>query len=225
MATLKVSIVLRPFFVMETKNRIKQKAHELFMRLGIRSVSMDDIAASLGMSKKTIYQYYADKDELVDAVMDDEEQRMQLKCQTCVTGSRDAIDEIFRNIQLIYEQFSQMNPMVLHDLEKFHPKAYSRFLKMKNEFLYTIIYNNIRRGISEELYRPEINADVLTKFRLESMMFPFNIILFPPSRYSLAEVSRELTEHFLFGLASQKGYKQILKYKQELLKRQTHDKS
>jgi len=200
---------------MEPKIRIKKKAHELFMGLGIRSVSMDDIATQLGMSKKTIYQYYADKDELVNAVMDDEELRMQTDCTSCNVGSKDAIDEVFRNIRLIYEQFSQMNPMVLHDLEKFHPSAFGRFLKMKNEFLYKVIHSNLLRGIGEGLYRPEINVDVLTKYRLESIMLPFNIFVFPPAKYSLAEISREMTVNFLFGLASQKGYELIIKYNAE----------
>ena len=200
---------------MEPKIRIKKKAHELFMGLGIRSVSMDDIATQLGMSKKTIYQYYADKDELVNAVMDDEELRMQTDCTSCNVGSKDAIDEVFRNIRLIYEQFSQMNPMVLHDLEKFHPSAFGRFLKMKNQFLYQVIHSNLLRGIAEGLYRPEINVDVLTKYRLESIMLPFNIFVFPPAKYSLAEISREMTVNFLFGLASQKGYELIIKYNAE----------
>ena len=221
MATRKVSLVLR-LFCMETKIRIKVKAHELFMRLGIRSVSMDDIAAQLGMSKKTIYQYYADKDELVNAVMDDEEQRMQLDCGACAHDSKDAIDEVFRNIRLIYEQFSQMNPMVLHDLEKFHPSAFGRFLKMKNQFLYQVIHSNLMRGIEEGLYRPEINTDVLTKYRLESLMLPFNIFVFPPAKYSLADISREMTVNFLFGLASQKGYELILKYNAQFDSKKVH---
>lgn len=210
---------------METKLRIKNKAHELFMRLGIRSVSMDDIAGSLGVSKKTIYQYFADKDELVDAMMDDEEQRMQKECGGIATKSKDAVDEIFLNIRLIYEQFSQMNPIVLHDLEKFHPRAFGRFLKMKNEFLYGIILNNIRRGIQEELFRKEINVEVITKYRVETLMLPFNIFVFPPAKYSLADVSREMTENFLFGLVTQKGYKLILKYKEAFDSKQgTHEK-
>lgn len=209
-------------FYMEPKIRIKKKAHELFMGLGIRSVSMDDIATQLGMSKKTIYQYYADKDELVNAVMDDEELRMQTDCASCNVGSKDAIDEVFRNIRLIYEQFSQMNPMVLHDLEKFHPNAFGRFLKMKNEFLYQVIHSNLLRGIEEGLYRPEINVDVLTKYRLESIMLPFNIFVFPPVKYSLAEISREMTVNFLFGLASQKGYELIIKYNAEFDNKQVN---
>ena len=73
LATIIVSLVLpSQRVIMEVQDRIKQRADELFRRYGIRSVTMDEIAAQLGISKKTIYQYYTDKDQLVDAVTEDE---------------------------------------------------------------------------------------------------------------------------------------------------------
>lgn len=217
LATTKVSIVLRHFF-METKDRILQKATEQFMRLGIRSVSMDDIAAQLGVSKKTIYQYFSDKEELVDAVMQEEEKRMNADCLRCRTTSRDAIEEIFFTMETVNEQFSQMNPVILFDLEKFHPKVFARFLRMKNTFLLNVIRENILKGIEEGLYRPEIDVDIISKYRLESMMLPFNFNVFPQGKYSLAQVTNELMELFLFGLVTLKGHKLILKYKEQKLK-------
>src|SRR5688500_346691 len=92
LVTLKVSIVLR---LMDTKERIREQAHELFMQYGIRSVSMDDIANQLGMSKKTLYQYFADKDQLVEAVVDVHISVLQTDCTGCRTDARDAIHEVF----------------------------------------------------------------------------------------------------------------------------------
>ena len=207
---------------MEIKERIQSKAHELFLRYGIRSVSMDDIAAQLGMSKKTLYQYFADKEEMVVAVLQYEIEHGQQDCLQCFQQSKDAVDEIFLTMERIVEQFRNMNPMVLYDLEKFHFNAFQKFLKYKNGFLQDVIRKNIERGIKEELYRPEINADVLSKFRLESMMIAFNINLFPPRKYNLAEVTLEIIEHYLYGLATLKGHKLILKYKQEK-KLSTHE--
>lgn len=216
LTTKKVSLVLPPInSTMETRERIQGKAHELFMRFGIRSVSMDDIAAQLGISKKTIYHFFADKDELVEAVVEDEIIGIQKDCTTCGNEARDAIHEIFLTMEQIIEQFRHMNPMVLYDLEKFHFKSYQRFLRHKHEFLGKIIAANMERGIAEELYRPELNVDILSKFRLESMLLSFNIDLFPPRKYNPADVAKELIEHFVFGLASIKGHKLILKYQQE----------
>ncbi|HVT86259.1 MAG TPA: TetR/AcrR family transcriptional regulator [Chitinophagaceae bacterium] len=208
---------------MEVKDRIQTKAHELFLRYGIRSVSMDDIAAQLGMSKKTVYQYFNDKDELVDAAVDIELKKGQQDCMECSSKSKDAVEEIFLTMENIVEQFRHMNPTVVYDLEKFHYNAYRKFLKHKNEFLLEVIRKNIERGIKEALFRPEIDADILSRFRLESMMIAFNMDVFPPRKYNLADVTVQIIEHYLYGLATIKGHKLILKYQQEK-KSQVHEK-
>jgi AcrR family transcriptional regulator len=217
LVTKKVSIVLCPIIMIteaNTKVRIREKAKELFLRYGIRSVSMDDIANQLGMSKKTIYQYFTDKNELVDAVVEDDVLRMQQDCMQCSEKARDAIEEIFLTVDKVVEQLGNMNPMVLYDMEKFHIRAYQRFMEHKNKFLLQIIQHNLEWGVKEGLYRSDIDIDVLSKFRLDSIMIPFNIDLFPPSRYKLVEVTKIIIEHFVFGIASMKGYKLILKYQQ-----------
>jgi AcrR family transcriptional regulator len=200
---------------MEVKERIQYKANDLFLQYGIRSVSMDDIATALGMSKKTIYQYFTDKDELVDAVVDAHIHMMECDCTDCRKDARDAIHEMIITMERIIEQLTNMNPMVLNDLAKFHFKSYHRFLEHKNKFLARVIHDNIEWGKKEELYRADVNTDVMSKYRLESMMIPFNISIFPPGKYNLAVTSGQIIEHFVYGLATIKGHKLIQKYKLE----------
>ena len=204
---------------MEIQERIRQKADELFRRYDIRSVTMDEIATQLGMSKKTIYQYYTDKDQLVDAVAVDEIQFSQECCMKDAAASSNAIEEIFRVMEFVEVMFRNMNPSMLHDLEKYHPVGYRKFLDHKNKFLYDMVRKNIERGIKEELYRPEIDIEIMSRYRLETMMVGFNTELFPPSKFNLAKLQQEILEHFLYGLATLKGYKLILKYKQQRLNR------
>jgi AcrR family transcriptional regulator len=206
-----------------TKARIRQKADELFTKYGIRSVSMDDIANALGMSKKTIYQYFVDKDELVEAVLEADIHQMQTDCVAIAVDARNAIDEVFLSIDRVLEQFRNMNPMLIYDLEKFHVRGFQKFMEHKNKFLLQVIRKNMERGLAEGLYRDDLNVELLAKFRLESMMLAFNIDLYPPAKYSLADVSKEIIEHFVYGLASQKGYKLIVKYKEERLKQAKHE--
>jgi hypothetical protein len=82
-----------------------------------------------------------------------------------------------------------------------------------------VIKQNIERGVAEELYRPELNIDVLSKYRLESMLIAFNIYVFPPGKYRLVDVTEIIMENFLYGLATIKGYKLIVKYRNELTKK------
>lgn len=200
---------------MEANERILDKAHDLFMQFGIRSVSMDDIAGSLSISKKTIYHYFADKDELVDAIIEGEIKQMQDECSACSTQAADAVHEIFLTMERIVEQLRNMNPMVLYDLEKFHYRSFQKFTEHKNKFMLRIIRDNIEWGIKEELYRPEIDADVISKFRLESTMIPFNIHLFPPGKYNVLDLTREIILHYVYGLATVKGHELIQKYNQQ----------
>src|ERR1041384_3520028 len=136
-----------------TRVRIRDKAKELFLRFGIRSVSMDDIAAQLGMSKKTIYQYFTDKDELVEAVIVHKINQMQKECTDSRKDAKDAVHEIFLVMERIIDQLRNMNPMIIYDLEKFHFRAFQRFSEHKNKFLAKMIEENIKWGVKEELYR------------------------------------------------------------------------
>ena len=217
--TIEVSLVLHSIMTdFDTGLRIKEKARDLFMQYGLRSVSMDDIASSLGMSKKTIYQYYADKDELIVAVITGELERNQNICEQDRKSSVNAVHEIFLAMDMVVELFSTMNPSLIYDMQKYHPKAFLKFQQYKNDYLYNTIRDNMKRGIKEGLYRQDINLDILARYRVESMMLPFNPDFQIRLKYNLARIEEEFIIHFLFGLASPKGYKLIIKYQQERIK-------
>ncbi|MDQ2863220.1 MAG: TetR/AcrR family transcriptional regulator [Bacteroidota bacterium] len=200
---------------MEIKERIKEKADELFRRYGIKSVTMDEIANQLGVSKKTIYHSFSDKNELVDEVIADILQYNKDCCKSYRANSNNAIHEIYQAMEMLQIMFDNMNPVILYDIERNHPATYKKFAEYKYKFLYEMVKENIERGKKEELYRSDIETDVVAKVRLETMMMPFNEEIFPKNKFSLATLQQQLIEYFLFGIASMKGYKLILKYHQE----------
>jgi len=213
----------------DNRERIRNKAEEMFMKYGIRSVSMDDIANGLGASKKTIYQFFSDKDELVDAVVDNILRENENGCDLDRMAADNAVDEVFRAMEMTQVMFQNMNPSVLFDLQKYHPKAFARFQKHKNDYLYTVVRNNLERGIAEELYRDDINVDLLSRYRVETMMMPFHPDFFSKQKDNFIQVHSAIMEHFLYGVASLKGHKLILKYQQEreknLSKNETNSKA
>ncbi len=200
---------------MEIKDRIKQKADELYRRYGIKTVTMDEIANQLGVSKKTIYQSFSDKNELVDAVIVDILKYNKDCCQGYKLNSQNAIHEVFQALEMLQVMFDNMNPAILHDIERNHLATYKKFKEFKYKYLFEIVKDNIERGKKEELYRPEVNTDVVAKVRLETMMMPFNEQLFPKNKFSLVTLQQQLIEYFLFGIASLKGYRLIVKYQKE----------
>ncbi len=208
----------------DTKQRIQKAAHDLVIQYSIRSVSMDDIAANLGMSKKTIYQYFKDKDELVEAVVDGEIRNNQCTCNDDRGLAENAVHEIFLIMDRMVEMFQTMNPSILFDMQKYHPAAFRKFQLHRHEYLYNMVKQNLERGIREELYRPEISIDILSRYRVETMLIAFNPEFQRSVKRSLLEIEQEIIIHFLFGVVSQKGYKLVLKYMEQkgLIK---HDKS
>lgn len=200
---------------MEIKERIQEKARELFDRYGIRSVSMDDIAGQLGVSKKTIYQGFTDKDELVDAVFNLHITQNKKQCLHDQEHAENAVHEIFLAMDMISELLSCMHQNILHDLEKYHPTVFKKFIQYKTDFIGKILVNNLTKGIAEGLYRQELNVDIITKMRLYTMMLSFNTELYPHSKYKVVDVEHEIIYHFLYGISTAKGVKLIEKYKQK----------
>lgn len=204
---------------MEPKERILVKSHELFHRYGIRSVSMDDIAAQLGMSKKTLYQYYTDKDELVNAVFDIMLNTNKSQCLESSKKGENAIHEVFLSFDMVQEMLSTMNPSVLFDMQKYHPAAFKKFDEFQNGFLYKMIKANLERGMREELYRNDIDSDVLSRYRLHSIVVSFNSEVFPNNKTKLVHIEQQLMEVFLLGISTAKGQKLIQKYKHQRTKK------
>jgi AcrR family transcriptional regulator len=203
---------------METQNRIVTKTHELFMLYGIRSVSMDEIANHLGMSKKTIYQYFKDKDSLVEGVINIEIEMHQDEFSKYAIISENAIHEIFLTLDTVQEMLKHMNPSVMFDLQKYHSTAFEKFRTHKNTFFYHIIKANIERGKQEGLFRADIDVDVLTRYRLANMFLMFDFEHFPSNKFTPVQIISETTDNFLHGMATQQGLLIIEQYKQERIK-------
>ena len=196
-----------------TAERIVGKAYELFMRFGIRSISMDEIANQLGISKKTIYQYYVDKDALVEDAI---EIVLKINRQNSFrhqTESENAVHEVFLSLDDVKQIISKMNPSVIFDLEKYHPVAFNKYNEFKNGFLFNMIVTNLNRGQSEGLYRKEFNTNLIARFRLASMFLIFNPEIFPGEEFNLPQLLAVTTDNFLYGIANERGQQLIEQYK------------
>lgn len=204
---------MEPKIPLDTYHRIQEQAKTLFRKYGFRSVSMDDIANAMGISKKTIYQYFTDKDELVTIIVEQDILETEKVCTHSLTIAQNAIDEIFITMDNIIKHIKNMNPMVLFDLQKFHFDSYTKVVKHKNTFLLSVIKKNINRGIEEQLYREDLNVEVLSRCRLEMLFLSFNLDVFPPNEFTLTDVTQIMMENFIFGLVTEEGYQLAMNYK------------
>lgn len=199
---------------METKDRIVKKADEFYRRLGIRAVTLDDIANSLSISKKTIYQFFADKDALVDEIMMAEFHKSNNDCELCKTKASNAVEEIFLLMQHLDEDFRNLNPLILHDLKKFHHNTFLKFNQYMHENMVQMIADNLSRGRQEGYYRTDFDIETIARFRMASIWMLFDQEVFPSQKFDLVKISREIMELFLYGIVNPNGHKLIEKYKQ-----------
>ena len=134
---------------MSQTERIVTGSEELFLTAGIKSVTMDDIATHLGMSKKTIYQFFKDKNELVFALVkkklkDDEDQMAAI-----ISQSGNVIEEMINMMKCSEDIFSRINPIVIHDLQKYHPEAWKQFQDFKSGVLVHTLGTLLSKGIKQ----------------------------------------------------------------------------
>jgi AcrR family transcriptional regulator len=208
---------------MDVKERILSKATDLFMKYGIRSITMDEIAAQLGISKKTIYQFFTDKDDMVAAVIDREIGSNEMECMQFRDQSENAVHHVFLAMENLEEMLAATNPLMLYDLEKHHPRSYKKLREYKYHFLYRILIDNLQTGVKEENYRADIQLDIVAKCRIEMAFLVFNQDVFPHNRYKISEVNFELAMLFLHGITTAKGKKLIEKYTIERNKKSSHE--
>ena len=197
---------------METKDRILTHASALFLRNGIKSVSMDDIAADLGMSKKTLYKTFTNKDEIVLGVMSNHLCQAQGECARVADGATDAVQEMLTISAWADQQFANIHPSIFYDLRKYYPTAWALFRAHKSGFILEQITKNLRRGIAEGLFRADLDVEVLARLNLALIEMPFDAEVYPPTQFAPIRVNKVFDEHFLLGVATLKGHRLFNKY-------------
>ncbi len=198
---------------LEIKQKILKGAESLFMRYGVRSISMDDIARHLSVSKKTLYQHFEDKEDIVTITCQSHIEGVSKEFDEIRDNSKNAIDELAKISSCMKHTTEEMNPSLLFDLQKYHPKAWSVWLDHKNNFIRESVVRNLKQGIEEGYFRPEIDYDVIATMRLELVQLAFDDQVFPPTRFKLGAVQSQIFDHFVYGIVTEKGRKLYQKYK------------
>lgn len=193
--------------------QILTKAEELFLSYGIKSVTMDDFAGKMCMSKKTLYQFVNDKDDLVKKTMKSHIEAEKKTMQEISKQHENAIDEIFAIGRHVLVHLSKMNPSAMYDLQKYHPDGWKLFVDYKNTFIYSCILSNIEKGIKQGMYRGDINPDIVAKIYSARTEIVVNQEVFPFPKYSVMDVYAEYLRYHVRAIASENGIKYLEKQK------------
>jgi TetR/AcrR family transcriptional regulator, cholesterol catabolism regulator len=181
------------------------KVRDLYMKYGIKSITMDDVASELSISKKTLYQYVTDKDDLVGKFVENEISIRFEEIFKCFKVGFNAIEELFEISIFMNRMIKNQNPATEHDLRKYYPHHYEKTVKARREGIYKYILLNLRKGKEEGLYREDLDVDIIAKLyfsRTESDHFNR---LFTAEEFASPKLFTELLIYHVRGIASEKG--------------------
>jgi len=198
---------------MVVEERIIEGAEELFLKGGIKSVTMDDIARHLGVSKKTLYLHFQDKNDLVIGLVKKKLKEDENQMADIISRSTNVIDEMINMMKCSEEIFSRINPIVIHDMQKYHPQAWKQFQNFKADVLVRTMEELLTKGIDQGYIRPDIDVKVMSIMRVHQLELGFNPSVFPIAEFNTWNVQQQFQEHFNYGVCTLKGFKLLDQYK------------
>jgi TetR/AcrR family transcriptional regulator, cholesterol catabolism regulator len=194
---------------MDIKDRIIEGAAELFKTYGIKSVTMDSLAGHLGISKRTIYEVFADKDELLTEVLTRMARKQKELVKRVLAESENSIVAIFRLLEINREYFQDINPVLQSDLKKYH---YEVLLKKADSTEMPDYRNNqqvIENGISEGLFRTDVNPDLANRCLYNLGRSIIDNDLYPFELFSRRDVIKNIFINYLKGISTSMGLELI----------------
>lgn len=196
----------------EQQKKWTRRTAELFLRYGIKSITMDDVARELGISKKTLYQFVENKNDLVMKVMEEHIAEEKSECLQLAGKSANALEELFDVMEANTQQMQQMKSNIVYDLQKYHREVWEKMQEFIQGFMYGLMRTNLERGMREGIYRSDLDADIVAKFHIGHSLLLFDETLFPQHTYKKEILFKEYLTHYLYGIVSDRGL-QVLKAK------------
>ena len=184
---------------------ILEQVGRLYHRYGIKSVTMDDVAGHLGISKKTIYGFFRDKEDLLTQVLLFEHDRNCGFLTALENQKFNAIEELFEVYKMINAMFTNFNPSMEYDIRKYYPDLFLKIREIRRKRMFESVYNNLNQGKKEGLYRKELNSRIIAKlhvFRTESL---FDTDMFTQEELSSFKMFHEIFVYHLQGVLSHAG--------------------
>jgi len=190
---------------MEIRDRIIEEATKEFLLYGTRSVTMDGIAAALGISKRTVYENFKDKTELVYTCLDTLSKQHENKNQEIITTPCNVIDIIFSFMREGIKAMTSINPVFFLDMKKYYPEKWNEIQEAGTKNAFNMSCNLLKKGIKEGLFRKDINIPIVAKLFNEQMNLLADEKIFPHDEYNFPDLFQSLTINFMRGISTLKG--------------------
>jgi AcrR family transcriptional regulator len=191
---------------MEVRERILQAAARLFMELGVRSVSMDDVAKDLSISKKTIYKHYQDKNQLVFDTISMHIAEMETNTTLIMSEEDNPVLQIAKIADFVLQMNKNVHPSVLFDLQKFYPESYSHLIEHRNRYALQSVNLNLKKGIEQGLFRNDMNRQRVARIYICLIFSMFQNTLFEgEENRNFRDEYIETIKYHLHAVTTEKG--------------------
>ncbi len=193
---------------MELRERIVEEASNLFFQKGVKSITMDDIASHMSISKRTLYEIFKDKEDLLDECLSRSMAKGDLEMEILICNSRNVIEAMMNIYSKLLTEMHQINKSVLYDLKKYHPNIYKKIQNKQKEDIERFI-PYFEKGVEEGLMQNDINFEVLLWLLQAQFKTLMESDFFPTDKYPLEEFIRAIILNFTRGIATPRGDKII----------------
>lgn len=188
------------------RKHIIEQAFGTFKQRGFKNVTMDDISRQVGISKKTLYELFKHKDDLVEAVV-----QFVINDNTCQLNNaaepkKNAIEHNIQMMLYLDRFVGGMNPVCFIDLQRYYPMAFQLLTQHRTQFVEQSILQNLQQGIEEGLYRPDIDVAIIARYRTESIFLVIQQQWFVNLDYDASRINSQIFIHYLYGLCTLKGH-------------------
>ncbi len=197
---------------MEIKEKIITGALKMFTRYGIRSITMDSIAEELGISKRTIYEKFKDKDELLKNCFETAIATQKASTEEILKTSENVIEALLKIVKHNVNIMKTINPVFFYDIKKYYPNLNKHTVENNNNENRIQFMELLNRGIKENVFRPEINVEIVAILLFEQFKIMNNQEVFPEEKYSKIEIFENIVINFMRGIATEKGFSLLEKY-------------
>ncbi|WP_335965749.1 TetR/AcrR family transcriptional regulator [Galbibacter sp. PAP.153] len=189
------------------KEKILDKATEMFLNLGFKSVTMDDIATELGISKKTIYQHFKTKTELVEAAVFYLFESISSGIDFICEASHNPIEELFHIKKFVSDYLKDEKSSPQFQLKKYYPKIYNRLFWKQFEVMNECVMENIKKGVDSELFRKGIDIDFIARIYFSGMLNIKDPDIFPATDFKPSDLATKFLEYHIRAIATENGLK------------------
>lgn len=189
-----------------------ETAVSMFMRYGIKSVSMDDIAREMGMSKKTLYQYVNDKRDLVLKAVNHHFEKDQEECDHVLLEDENAIVQMLNISRHVSQSLSNLNPSTLYDLQKYYPEGWKLFDTHRQDFIVGCVESNIRNGMASGLYRDDVDPVMAAKLYITLIEGSMKPNFLPDKITSHGKIVKIIIDYHLHAMLSDAGRTYLSKH-------------